>query len=305
MQSAGGGLRTSFSAGKTAAAPPPVASYAVPRPAVYASAPVPSPGPIQYYAAHQTNYSSDVGTYQNTAPMSYRLSDLHPDTQTYLQQLPPEWLHNSSAEQFEGLVNELEEFHSNLYNNLTINRPSLQLPSVVPPVIPPVLPHPTIIYTPDDPPTSGTVPPTPLNNTDQAHHESSWFNRLDLGKGIESVGGIGAGIGMINKFAPVLGEAEASGAVGESLVASIEAPLAGTLLEGVGAGVVEALGGVAAVGGFIAGGEIIAGVAAIGFGLYEGYEALGGTPIGSQVESQISSTFKSGVSAFESFIHWP
>jgi hypothetical protein len=265
----------------------------------------PNPGPVQYYAAHQTNYAGDTGTYQNTAPMSYRISDLHPDTQIYLQQLPAEWLHNSSAEQIDGLVHELEEFHSNAYNNLTINRPTLQLPSVVAPVVPPVLPKATIIYPPSDAPTSGTVSPTPPNDTNQSTHETEWYKRLDAGKLIEAGGGIAGGIGMINKFAPVLGETEAEGLVGETLLGAIETPLAGTILEGLGAGAVEALGGVAAVGGFIAGGEIIAGVAAIGFGLYEGYQALGGTPIGAEVENKISSTFKSAVTDFENFLHWP
>ena len=57
----------------------------------------------------------------------------------------------------------------------------------------------------------------------------------------------------------------------------------------------------AAVGGFLAGGEIIAGAALVGFGLYEGYKALGGTQFGSEVGSYFDKA-KTGLGAYDSFV---
>lgn len=56
----------------------------------------------------------------------------------------------------------------------------------------------------------------------------------------------------------------------------------------------------ALIGGFVAGGEVIAAAGLVGFGLYEGYKALGGTPLGGDIDQGLDKA-KSGLSSFESF----
>lgn len=242
-----------------------------------------------YSASDTTTYPANSQFYA-TIPDSghtsqvFDLSQLSKSAQTYLSQLPPAWVQNATAEQIQGLLQELHSFQSNMHQMNSTNLPSTYVEPVV------------TAFTENDysngiivPSTSGSDP-FRTASTVNSDPEHAWWEAIDIPQLTAAKEAIGRGYNLLSAYSS---SEEALAALGEGALEVVGENAAIFGLEGAAAGAAEFLGGAAAIGGFIAGGELIAGAALIGFGVYEVYKGLGG-----DASSTIDSLSNTAASAF-------
>lgn len=276
-----------------------------------------------FFVSLPTHFSKSTIT--NYGAQVFDIHQLPSGIQSALRSIPPDWLQRASPEQIQGLLTELQDFHSRAIASNTVNPGTFS-------------PHPNIV---DTQPVlfdnadyemgfDGTadLPDTPLNpylrrDTYAEQADTHWYNSIDISTAVGSArdlfqqfkklehgyGELAGGFDIISNYSSLLGDTEAVGALGDAALAAGES-LAGELgMEGLALAGAEFLGGAASIGAFIAGGEIIAGAALAGYGLYEGakalgldkgFEALGGSSLGQEAQSVLNAV----KGPLESFIGW-
>lgn len=251
---------------------------------------------VSIFTTGPTAFVGDSNSYNNYAAQAFRLNDFHPAVQNFLQSLPSEWLERASAEQIHALSDEVLGFSDRMLSALTLNPPSVYNPPVIAPTTPDKSNTATPIY-------SGTpYRSDPYRRTDEFKEttDSHWYNSISLPNLVETIPLIQRGYNTFSDASFTFATEGGTSIVGEGAIASLEGAAEVVGAGGLVAAGAEALGGAAAVGALVAGGELVAGAALAGYGIYQGYKALGGTSIGQQFDND-SRTLKSQV---DSFISW-
>lgn len=290
-------------------------------PAVSATA---SSSSTNLFVSLPTHFSNST----NYGAQAFDIRQLPSGVQSALRSIPPEWLQRASPEQIQGLLTELQEFHSRAIAANTLNPVAYFSGSTNVVDSQPVLFDNSdyemgIDGVADQTSDANMYNPYQRRDTRVEVSDAQWYNSIDISTAIGTArdvfknfkqlehgyGELTGGLDLVSSYSSLLGDAEASSLLGDAALAGAES-FAGELgLEGLALAGAEFVGGAASIGAFIAGGEVVAGVALAGYGLYEGaralgldkgFEALGGGSVSRDTQNVLNAV----KGPLESFIHW-